>query len=232
MSGDTDTHPRMGLRAALLAGGAIRHKARLATAADAVIVLALVGAAVCVPLLSINIVRLRDRQTQDAESFRGLERTVERHIAVSHLEGSPLPERLTSVLRPSLVSRAHNHKARVLLVAYTHTVCQRCLHDGLESLRKARATIEPSTAVHALVGERTARERERALLLRQDGLLSFPITFIPSNDLLAALYGHLQGEFADEPIYLLLDRELTVRSAFQADQRRPNLLDQWLQAIR
>jgi hypothetical protein len=118
-----------------------------------------------------------------------------------------------------------------LVVAYTHTVCSRCLYEGLESLRTNRSLRGHGISLHALIGERSPRDRERALLLREDGLLTFPITFVPTDELFGALFRHMGNEFADEPIYLRLDEHLRIQAAFQADQRRPALLDAWLAAI-
>jgi hypothetical protein len=147
-------------------------------------------------------------------------------LALSRLEGQPLPADLLDALEWEYNPGT---EARVLLVAYTYSVCVTCLDAGLRSL-SALDWSGRSVELHALVGERTGTtaDREYALLLREDGLLDFPVSFVAAKQLYAALYAHLGGELAAEPVYLILDAEGTVTSAFQAHQQDPSLLDAWL----
>jgi hypothetical protein len=82
----------------------------------------------------------------------------------------------------------------------------------------------------ALAGEVNTRDRERALLFRADGLAPYPIVFVPDTIVSSALFRFKGREFADEPVYLSLSGNATIKSAFLADQKRPELLDEWLDA--
>src|SRR6185437_8751684 len=118
-----------------------------------------------------------------ASAARTLEVTLRRNIQLAALDGRPLPEPLAQKVREGLGARLLRLNRGVLLVAYTPMVCERTLNDGLRSLQNSRALRASGLALYALVGERSPRDRERALLLREDGLLDFPIGFLPADSL-------------------------------------------------
>lgn len=222
ISDDSLGRTATGFLPARSATGSNRRKLVMA-GADALIALAVVAGMVLVPFVSSQNQRLRQQLAVTTSNVRSLETTLRHNIELSALDGTVLPERLAQKMA--------GQRRGSLVVAYTYTVCSRCLYDGLESLRTNRSLREHAISLNALVGERSPRDRERALLLREDGLLSFPITFVPNDELFGALFRHMGNEFADEPIYLRLDEHRRIQAAFQADQRRPALLDAWLDAI-
>lgn len=189
----------------------------------------LVGLAL-VLFLSWRNLGLRGDLARELSSFQTLEETIAWNLQLSALEGTRLPDSLTTSLRPEIASEGDRPAGQTLLIVYTPTVCVSCLRAGLLSLQANRSDLESEGIfAHALIGERR-RTRESALLLREDGLLTFPMTFVPADTVLDSLPFGRQAGFTDTPLYLLLDRDLNVRSVFKADQRRSALLDQWLAA--
>ncbi|MGQ0561856.1 MAG: hypothetical protein ACT443_08295, partial [Gemmatimonadota bacterium] len=144
------------------------------------------------------------------------------------LEGPTLDLNLVVRIGSAAARQGRREVDSYLLIAYGSNVCVTCLNAGLRSLRQWRVKASP---VHAVIGEESRGDRERAALLREDSLLPYPITFVPAADLQRTLFSHLGEEHAEEPIYLLIDRQFKIRSVFQADQKRPDLLDEWLEAI-
>lgn len=205
-----------------------RVRRSLAAAIDGLVLLTLIVAAILIVGLGRSTIRFRDQAATKGALLEKLEKTVRHAIQVSSVEGTILPHSLADpILSWGLTSPAVLHD--LLIVAYTPDVCVTCLQAGLASLRLWNGQGAPT--IHVLVGERGVKMREQALLFREDGRMPFPVSFVPVADLERALFSHLDGEQAEEPIYLLLDRKLMIRSAFQADQLRPELLDQWLKAV-
>lgn len=205
------------------------------TLVDVVTTLGLVGGLILVPTLGWQNLNLRQAQTQSrSAAVASLSETLDRLIALGGLVGTRLPDSIARrVSAVSLGDGAARAEGK-LLVAFMPTVCGACLREGLESLRtldaSKRSQGERSIAVYVVVGEHGHLDREYALRLRQQGLLPYPTTFVPNQELVSGLFQHMGGEFAEEPLYLRLDSDLRILSAFQADQRRPDLLDQWLAA--
>jgi hypothetical protein len=211
-----------------------RYRRWLRGMADMTIGFALVGSAVCVPIVVSQNRKLRSDVKQavlSAASAGTLERTVRHNIEVSALEGKTLPEPLAGKIRSSLGARLKRLDGGLLVFAYTPVVCERTLNDGLTSLQNSRALHKSDAVVYMLVGERSVHDRERALLARAQAQLTGPIAFLPADGLLSAIAPGADSAFADEPLFLRLDRDLTIRSAFHADQYRPALLDAWLETI-
>jgi hypothetical protein len=219
------------------AAGATRRR-WFASSADAIVALAMVGAMVFVPLLGSQNAHLRAQLARQGDvdlTAQTLEVTLRRNIQLSALAGRALPAELAQRIRASLGPSAADQNGELLVMAYTPMVCERTLHEGLQSLNdlvgRRGATGSHAISLYALVGERAPRDRERALLLRGDGLLAFPLSFLPADSLIAELFPRADSTFDEEPLFLRLDRHFTIRSAFHADQRRPALLDTWLETI-
>lgn len=200
-----------------------------ALGAELVIGLAVIGGMILVPLISSQNRRLKQQMADTTAALGTLEATMRQNIALSALQGSPFPPTLTAAIRASVPSFPMPAK-EYLLVAYTYSVCVRCLHDGLVSLQHYSSLKARSPGLIALAGEVNTRDRERALAFRADGLAPYPIVFVPDTILSSALFRFKGREFADEPVYLRVSGNATIESAFLADQKRPELLDEWLDA--
>jgi hypothetical protein len=118
----------------------------------------------------------------------------------------------------------------LLVVAFMPSVCGLCLTQGLESVNERLQSKHPNVLLHALVGEQGMRDREDVLRYRRTGLLDLPVTFIPAEELRTALFQHMGDRFPREPLYLRVDQDLRIRTAFQGNQVKPELLDRWLEA--
>ena len=108
-------------------------------------------------------------------------------------------------------------------------VCERTLNEGLTGLKGSRALKHSGRLVYVIAGERSSRDRERALLLRDEKLLPSAISFLPADSLFHLIAPADDSTYDEEPIYLRVDRHLIVLSAFHADQQRPELLKAWLE---
>jgi hypothetical protein len=194
--------------------------------------LALVACIVYVPVAAKRNGQLRRELAANAGAAgdaRTLAVTLRRNIALSALEGAALPEPIAGDLRASVSAHLGPNAAGLLVMIYTPMTCERSRRAGLQSLTKDRQALTQQGVVPTVVvAERGSADREGALLLRAEGLLSFPITFMPADTLIGTLFPNSDDTFDEEPIYLRLDRQLRVQSAFHADQRRPELLDLWL----
>jgi len=206
------------------------HKQLSLFGVDFMSMLALLGAAASLHALDQRGATARQELANNAAVSGSLEKTLTRNIAVSQMEGQVFPAPLAEGIRQAGVV---DDTKRILVVAYTPTVCLTCLFNGLESLSR-RSWSEKGILIHALVGERdgVTAARERALILREEGRLPQSISFVPMTSVDSLLFAHLGKEFAEEPIYLLLSPHLIIQSAFHADQRRPELLELWLDQIR
>ncbi len=201
-------------------------------APEAVTTLAVVGALIFVPLLGWQNARLREqvrKQLIKDPSASVESEALRRTIEISAIEGTRLPESVIGRMQEAVQEAGTGQNHEFLVVAIMPTVCGVCLDAGLKSLQQLGLWQERGLVLHALVGEQSRSDREDALRLRQTGLLSFPITFVPAEELLSALFRHMEDEFTQEPLYLRLDNEFRILTAFQANQFRPALLDQWLE---
>lgn len=203
--------------------------------ADLTIAFALISSAIAVPLLSSQNAQLRKdvaAQAGTASAARGLQLTLERNIRLSALDGVALPEPIAAAVRSAARGALGPGGAGLVAMVYSPMVCQRSLHNGLKSLRERRALVARGLTPLAVVGEHSTHDRERALVLRADGDLPFPVAFVPATALIGAVATRSDSTADEEPVYLYLDRNLVVRSAFHADQHRPELLDAWLDGVR
>jgi len=203
-----------------------------AVSAEALVALALAGSIAAVHVTGSRNGELRRElvaKSDTATEARYLTITLRRNVELSALEGAKLPEpvagRVRSIARPG----SNPGAAQFLVMVYTPMVCQRALHDGLQTLVSSPIVKAKEAATFVVVGVNGPADRERALLYRADGTLPFPVAFVPADTLVHALFAQTDDTFDEEPIYLMVDRQLHVRSAFHADQRRPELLDLWLE---
>jgi hypothetical protein len=233
-----DDNPQRLRAPAFLAGsvaGSSGHRNVYAGALNVIVALAMVACIVYVPFIGSQNVRLRKQLAVEADSASAAQTlavTLERNVALSVLEGKALPEPLGRIARSALGSRVTPAHRGFLVFVYTPMACQRAFNDGLQTLKRNRALQASGLETYALVGQQDDADRERALLLRAEGKMPFPMTFVPYDTLGAALFPKADSTFDDEPIYLRLDRNLVVLSAFHADQQLPALLDSWLESLR
>jgi hypothetical protein len=182
-------------------------------------------------VLAWSNVSLRGDLVRDGRTLQSLENTVVWNLRLSTLEGAPMPGALADALRPDIGPQEDLAGGQTLLMVYTPSVCLTCLRSGLESIGKSRPRLEIAGIwPHALIGERR-RTRESALLLREDGLLTFAMTFVPADMVLKNLPFGKEPGFAETPLYLLLDQDLNVTTVFKADSQRPELLNRWLEVL-
>lgn len=203
-----------------------------AASVEALIALALASSIVYVPALhSRNTELRRELGTKEGEASeaRTLGVTLRRNVQLSALEGALLPDPVARGLRSAARNRSPDHAAGILVMIYTPMVCERALRAGLQTLTTSRPLSDQGLATYVIVGENGPGDRERALLYRAEGSLPFPLAFLPTDTLGRALFPGADDTFDEEPIYLRLDPQFHVRSAFHADQRRPELLDLWLE---
>jgi hypothetical protein len=168
-------------------------------------------------------------KTDTAAAAPTLTITLRRNIELSALEGARLPQPLASSVRAMAGPALNRGAAELLVMVYTPMVCQRALRAGLQTLTSSRFLKRQDVATYVVVGENGPADRERALLFRAEGTLPFPVIFLRADTLVRTLFRNTDETFDEEPVYLRLDRQLHVRSAFHADQRRPELLDFWLE---
>jgi hypothetical protein len=160
---------------------------------------------------------------------RTLTVTLRRNIELSAIEGASLPQPLARSVRAMAAPGLNRGAAQFVVMVFTPMVCQRALRAGLQTLSSSRFLKRDDVATYVVVGENGPADRERALLFRAEGTLPFPVTFLRADTLVRTLFPNSDDTFDEEPVYLRLDRQLHVRSAFHADQRRPELLDFWLE---
>lgn len=203
-----------------------------AVGAEALVALALAGSIVAIRLTGSRNGELRRElvaKSDTATEARYLTITLRRNVELSALEGAKLPEPVARRVGAMATSGLKRGAGQFLVMVYTPMVCQRALHDGLQTLVGSPVVKANGAATYVVVGVNGPADRERALLFRADGTLPFPLAFVPADTLVRALFANTDDTFDEEPIYLMLDRQLHVRSAFHADQRRPELLDLWLE---
>lgn len=201
--------------------------------ANCVVGVALAGSAVCVPLLSSANARLRTEVARSSSDAATLTVTLNRNIQLAALAGNRLPASLATPLGRVIGPAMTRHPRGVVVMTYTSMACTRSIQDGLRSLRDTAALLKRGIGVYAILGQRTARERENAVLMRADGDLPFAFAAAPLSDVAAALFpAGADTSFEDEPLYMWLAPDLTIRSVFHGDQRRPALLDAWLAGLR
>jgi len=203
-----------------------------AVSAQVLVALALAGSIVAVRLTGSRNGELRREliaKSDTATQAHYLTLTLRRNVELSALEGAKLPESVARRVRAIATSGLNRSAAQFLVMVYTPMVCQRALHDGLQTLVSSPVVKANEAATYVVIGVNGPADRERALLFRADGTLPFPLVFVPADTLIRALFAKTDDTFDEEPIYLLLDRQFHVRSAFHADQRRPELLDLWLE---
>ncbi len=213
------------------AGGS-RRRPWHAASVEALVALALAGSIVYVPVASSRTNHLRSElaaKTSEAMDASTLALTLRRNIELSGLGGLTLPEPLARELSATFGQRLDRDATGLLVMIYTPMVCQRALRAGLQSISNNRSLKEQRLAPYVVVVEQSPADRERALLMREEGILRFPLTFVPADTLIRVLVPNADDTFDEEPIYLRLDRQFHVRSAFHADQLRPELLDLWLE---
>lgn len=184
-----------------------------------------------VVVLSWQNITLRGDVAREGRALAALEETLVWNLRISGLEGVTLPAPWLESLRPDLATLEKGSTARTLLVVYTPTVCVTCLREGLRTIGEyheelVRFGIMP----HGLVGERIGA-REFALFLREDGLLSFPVTFVPAEKVQGSVSWGREPGFTETPLYLLVDGEFKILTAFKADRQKASLLQKWLTAI-
>lgn len=203
-----------------------------AVSAEALVALALAGSIAAVHVTGSRNGELRRElvaKSDTATEARYLTITLRRNVELSALEGAKLPEPVAGRVRAIARPGSNPGAAQFLVMVYTPMVCQRALHDGLQTLVSSPIVKAKEAATFVVVGVNGPADRERALLYRADGTLPFPVAFVPADTLVHALFAQTDDTFDEEPIYLMVDRQLHVRSAFHADQRRPELLDLWLE---
>jgi hypothetical protein len=180
--------------------------------------------------LSWQSVGLRQRIATTTADLESVRETFGWNLLLSSLEGAPLPDAFAERLRASDELAGLEGDDDVLVIAYMPTVCTTCLRSGLNSLAIVGPRLrDQGTVLHGVTSERRG-SREQVVLLRQDGFLDFPVSFIQSETFLESMPGGTSPGFTDTPLYLRLDGDLVVKSAFKADQRNGALLDQWLAA--
>lgn len=182
-------------------------------------------------VLSWTNLSLRGDMAREGRTLQTLQDTLDWNLRLSALERESLPVPLAESLQADLEGRLSPETPDTLLVVYTPTVCLSCLKAGLGSLTDRRSELaQAGIAVHALIGEHRGTSQS-ALLLQDEGLLSFPFTLMPADTVLDSLpFGRERG-FTDTPLYLVFDRDLEIHSVFKADQQRPELLDRWLETL-
>jgi hypothetical protein len=213
----------------------VRHR-WMVGGANAVVALALAGSVLCVSLLGARNARLRQALVHQADSAtlaRRLSVTLTRNIQLTRLAGTVLPPDLVASLEAAAGERLRGHRNGMVVMAYTSMSCRRALEDGLRSLRDTAPWHGRGVGVYALLGQRSSGDRERAVFMRADGAMTFPFATVSAPAMTAALFPpDADSTFDEEPLYLWLSPDFTVRSAFHADQFRPELLDAWLGTIR
>lgn len=212
--------------------GGNRRRRWHAASVEALVALALAGSIVYVPVMRSRNSALRDElaaKAGEASEARTLSITLRRNLELSALEGFALPDPVARRVRSAAGPRSTDGATGIFVMIYTPMVCQRALRAGLQTLTSHRSLRERGLATYVVVGENGPADRERALLFRAEGTLPFPLAFLPADTLVRALFPGADDTFDEEPIYLRLDLQLNVRSAFHADQRRPELLDFWLE---
>ena len=75
-------------------------------------------------------------------------------------------------------------------------------------------------------------EREQSLIVHAEGQYGFPLVFVSRRDVAESLFPRNDSTFVDEPVYVRLDSSLTVVAAIHGDQRRPELLNRWLEGLK
>ncbi len=199
------------------------------TVSEGLVLLALAGGALAIPTLaarnrSLTVETARAKLEQTRAD--GLSKTFARNIGLNALNGARLPNGIAP-----LHGTGNALPDERLLFIYTPMVCEKALHDGLTSLREFQARPRHSGQVVAIVGERDQHERDVVLLLKGDALMPFPVSFVNLALLRQALYQGVDSTYEEEPLYVRLNADGTIRSAFHADQQRPELLNAWLHAI-
>ena len=201
--------------------------------ANLVVGLALAGSAVCVPLLASANARLRTEAARRGNDAATLTVTLNRNVQLSALAGRRLPASLATPLAKVIGPGMPRHPRGAVVMTYTSMACTRSMSDGFRSLRDTAALLERGIGVYALLGQRSPGEREKALLMRADGELPFNFATASLVDVTAALFPTgADSTFDEEPLYVWLAPDLTIRSVFHGDQRRPALLDAWLAGLR
>lgn len=203
---------------------------------QAILALALVGSTVTVSILG-NRTRQMQKELADlnqrVNAARNVAVTLRRNTQLTGLNGSAAPSFLLDAQRTARRGAAlHNDRGFVVMV-YTAGACERSINDGLRSLNRATASLAAhGLATVALKGVASAFDREQGLLLMGEGQYEFRMVFTDALKIVAALFPPSDSAFAEEPIYLRVDERSKIISAFHADQRRPELLDAWLEVAK
>jgi hypothetical protein len=208
--------------------------ARRFPVSEAIVALALLGCIVAIPLLGSQTRALRAElasKRDSAATVGQLSLTLQRNVGLSALEGRRLPVEIRERLRPAISRSVGSGGKGAVVLVYTSMSCQRALSDGIRSVQEnahlRAARLEPMV----LVAEAEHADRERALLLREEGVITAQLAFADAEHIRRTLFPAADSTFDDEPLYLLVDNELNIRSAFHADQFRPELLDAWLNEL-
>lgn len=205
-----------------------------AWSSDGIVAIAMLTAIVLVPVFGAQVRQLRGQlahQADTLESARTIDLTLRRNIYLAGFAGTSLPKPIADGLAAAVGRRVAPSDGGFVVMAYTPMACEHSLFDGLQSLRENHTLKARGIATYVVVAERSLADRERVFLMRDGGLIASPIAFVSLDSMSHAFFPRADSTFDDEPIYLRLDRQLTIRSAFHADQRRPELLNAWLETI-
>ncbi len=205
------------------------------TLIDTFIAFAMVGSICCIGFLNHQANRLRgDVATYSAQATAAssLELTLSRNIFLTSFAGRNLPPVLSvGVIDPD--RRTSVARRGYLAMIYTPGACEKSIMDGLKSLERVRAGFAAQgIETRAIAGVSTLIDREHTLIVHSEGQFGFPLAFVSRVAVAASLFPKNDSTFVDEPIYVRLDSSLVVVAAIHGDQRRPELLDRWLAALK
>ena len=188
------------------------------------------GCLLLVLLLAVQHIKLRGELGGCAFYRTSLEQTVRFNIGLAGLVGRPIYE----VLGDDLSSRAEEAKAAngQIVVVYNTMVCQKCLKDGLGTLREYRGRLEErGLGVLAAIGSSGEATQQYTLGLRQAGLLPFPFRYLENRQLEEGLPMQIDERYIETPLFFHVGADGRIRMAFKPDRWRMQDVDAWLDGV-